>query len=864
MSNLPCITYGRVQLLLLGKKFLSTNTTHRLPRSTWVTVKSLGLQTARTTKRGKKAGKEKRKRLRSALLNAQSVCKSEKTILFNNFITSNELDVLFLTETWLHGDNRDNVILANLLPPDYKILQRARTNCRGGGVALVYRENLRVKLCTSKYYESFEHIVTKIVASSVIYHVVTIYRPPSNQKNHIPSSKFFEEFANFLTDVVLFKGDLLIVGDFNFPLNNKGCSDTRQFNNIIESYNLRQHVLAPTHKLGNTLDLLLTRASDSGVKHIEVKNHLLSDHFAVHFSLSISRPSRPIKTINYRNYKNIDIPAFKSDLKKLELQSTTLYDPDELAIAYNKVLSQILDKHAPLKRKSSVIRPLAPWYNDTIDVVRKEVRKAERTWRKTALTVHQQIFKEKRNQLTNTIKTAKKSYMQEKIKAADQSQKALFQCVDEFLYKSKVSALPTNIPAENLPNEFSNFFLKKIADIQINFTTEEDNCTQSSCQDQLNYFAEATPEEIRNIIIKSPSKSCTLDAIPTFLLKECLDEVIHIITAIINASLKTAKVPQLFKQAVVTPLLKKDSLDPDILKNYRPVSNLSFVSKILEKVVSKRLRTHKVEHGLDEPFQSAYRTGHSTETAILRVQNDILRAIDGGHCVFLVLLDLSAAFDTVSHNIILKRLTSNYGVCGRALDWIKSYLADRSQCVVVRGNYSEAATLKYGVPQGSVLGPMLFSDYSSPVAALIRSHGIAAQCYADDTQLYVSFEPSKEAETLEKLERCIEDLRGWMNRNRLKLNDSKTEFIIFGTTSKLSSILTTSVRVGDENIKAVKHVRNIGAYFDNELKMTIQVKNMCKSAWLNLYNISKIRNYLTQDQAKTLVHAYVTSKLGCK
>ena len=122
---------------------------------------------------------------------------------------------------------------------------------------------------------------------------------------------------------------------------------------------------------------------------------------------------------------------------------------------------QLLDKHPLLKRKSSVIRPLAPWYNDTIDVVRKEVRKAERTWWKTALTVHRQIFKEKRNQLTNNIKTAKKSYMQEKIKAAHQSQKALFQCVDEFLYKSKVTALPTNIPAENLPIEFSNSFLKK-------------------------------------------------------------------------------------------------------------------------------------------------------------------------------------------------------------------------------------------------------------------------------------------------------------------------------------------------------------------------------------------------------------------
>ena len=254
-------------------------------------------------------------------------------------------------------------------------------------------------------------------------------------------------------------------------------------------------------------------------------------------------------------------------------------------------------------------------------------------------------------------------------------------------------------------------------------------------------------------------------------------------------------------------------------------------------------------------------TGHSTETAVLRVQNDILRAVDDGKCVFLVLLDLSAAFDTVSHNIILKRLTSSFGVKGNAIRWIRSYLMERSQSILISGKCSDPAKLKYGVPQGSVLGPTLFSDYSSPVAALIRSHGISVQCYADDTQLYVSFHPSEEALALERLERCITDLRCWMNMNRLKLNDSKTEFIIFGTTSKLGKINTVSVRVGDENIMAVKQVRNIGAYFDSEMKMDIQVKNMCKSAWLNLYNVGKIRNYLTEDQAKTVIHAYVTSKL---
>ena len=186
---------------------------------------------------------------------------------------------------------------------------------------------------------------------------------------------------------------------------------------------------------------------------------------------------------------------------------------------------------------------------------------------------------------------------------------------------------------------------------------------------------------------------------------------------------------------------------------------------------------------------------------------------------------------------------------------------DRSQSVLIAGKYSEAAKLKYGVPQGSVLGPTFFSDYSSPVAALIRSHGVSVHCYADDTQLCIPFHPSEEVLALERLERCIADLRHWMNMNRLKLNDSKTEFIIFGTNSKLAKIETMSVRVGDEKIMAVNQVRNIGAYFDSKLQMDIQVKSMCKKAWLNLYNVGKIRDYLTEDQAKIVIHAYVTSKL---
>ena len=187
---------------------------------------------------------------------------------------------------------------------------------------------------------------------------------------------------------------------------------------------------------------------------------------------------------------------------------------------------------------------------------------------------------------------------------------------------------------------------------------------------------------------------------------ECTEELLPVITWIINLSLSTSHVPTALKTAVVTPVLKKPTADPDELTNFRPVSNLPFLVELLEKVVSRRLKVHKTENELYEHTQSAYRAGHSTETALLKVQNDILLAIDTGHCVFLILLDLSAAFDTVAHHIALlfERMKTKFGVVENAHEWLASYLKDRTQSVFVLGSSSSPAPLTCGVPQGSVLG----------------------------------------------------------------------------------------------------------------------------------------------------------------
>jgi hypothetical protein len=180
-------------------------------------------------------------------------------------------------------------------------------------------------------------------------------------------------------------------------------------------------------------------------------------------------------------------------------------------------------------------------------------------------------------------------------------------------------------------------------------------------------FTPASVDEVRKIILKAPCKACELDPIPTTLLKTSLDSVTTTITTIIKTSQSTYVVPTSFKRAIVRPLLKKPALEKDILKNYRPVSNLPFISKVLEKVVESCLENHLASNYLHDRVQSAYRAGHSTETALLRVHHDITCALDKNRCAVLVMLDLSAAFDVIDHTILRKRLEYSFGISGGAL-----------------------------------------------------------------------------------------------------------------------------------------------------------------------------------------------------
>ena len=489
--------------------------------------------------------------------------------------------------------------------------------------------------------------------------------------------------------------------------------------------------------------------------------------------------------------------------------------------------------------------------------------RAERRADKTGLTVDRQIHNAAKHKVSKLVQSARTSYRKKQIEESTNSRQ-IFDVCGKLCARIKDVTLPTLYSITTLPNMFCQYFIQKVADLRkhldlSNITSYANDNVQTAFA--FESFDPISEDELRKLILSSKPTTCPLDPIPTPLLFECLDILLPSIHAIINKSLVSGSVPSIFKSAIVRPLLKKSSLDPNNLKNYRPVSNHPFLSKILEKVVLKQLFSYLNSNHLVPTSQSAYRSFHCTETALLKVTSDILSSLDSSDFSVLTLLDLSAAFDTIDHGILLSRLYSLYGISGSALDWFSSYLSDRKLSVLVNDIYSDSASLSFGVPQGSVLGPVLFILYTKPLSTLLNSHSLSHQSFADDTQLYSSSSPDQLSSTLETVQDCVLDVKQWMTDNKLKLNDDKTEAILFRKKSTDSSVLPKSIKICNSDISFSDSARNLGFIVSSDMSLDKHVSQVCRSAYFEIHRISTIRKFLTVQITNILVCAYVISKL---
>jgi exonuclease III len=797
------------------------------------------------------------------VINCQSI--RNKADVLVDYIKDNNLDMVAMTETWLKSD--DNRIIGDLTPSGFKLIHLPRQGRRGGGVGLLYKETISVSDKIDESTPSLEAFSVYVKTETTSFRLIVIYRLIPGGKGP-RRADFHVDFADLLDKYVPKPGPLVIVGDFNIHWDND-CPEQRELKDLLESTNLKQWVNETTHEDGHIIDLVITRHDDTIVKGTTVPT-FFSDHGAIHIDMNATKPCIPKKTITFRKYKTINHNILCNELSTSDLVMSPSADLNCLVSEYNSLLSSLMDTHAPSRTSTLVMRPLVPWMTKEILEEKRLCRQFERKWRKTKLTVHIQIFKAQRKVVRLLIRKSKVGYFTEKVRASKGNQKALFRLTNELLHPRDIGVLPHHQSTKELANRFSEYFLQKIIDIRRDLDEKCNsqsyvpgrlNAAESSVASKLQFFTSVTEDEVSAIIKSSSSASCDLDPWPTGIIKKHLGTLVPVLTKIVNLSLTTGHVPDCLKEAIVKPLLKKPGLNNELLKNYRPISNISFLSKIIEKVVGARLNKYLNDNDLHEPLQSAYKSFHSTESALLKVQNDILSYIDNRKGVILVLLDLSAAFDTVEHGILLSLMESRLGITGTVLNWFQSYLNNRTQKVSVGKSLSSLSNLQYGVPQGSVLGPILFTIYILPMGDIARRHGITFHIYADDTQIYCSFDLSDSDDTKSRIENCIADIRLWMISHKLKLNDDKTEIIILTAPNQNTQVNCGNIVIGDSFVAPAASARNLGVIFDHSLTMESHIKMVSKNAYYHLRNIASIRNTLCVDSAKALVHAFISSRL---
>ena len=437
---------------------------------------------------------------------------------------------------------------------------------------------------------------------------------------------------------------------------------------------------------------------------------------------------------------------------------------------------------------------------------------------------------------------------------------------------SKSNPLPQVEGDKVLADQFAVFFNEKIAKIreeQKDFNRYEVSAEHETSGELITKWNSVSPQYIANVIKAMPTKQCDLDILPTKLIKEDaelyhddLDELslTEFIAELITRSFKEGEFPNDWKCAAVKPLIKNAKLGRDF-KNYRPVSNLQFISKIAERAVLNQFTNHCDTNYLFPEYQSAYRKHHSCETALVSLVDNILWSFEEGNCVDLIALDLSAAFDTVDRSILCEVLQMIFGIRDIALEWIQSYLGPRGFKVQIHQSDSEFTTLESGVAQGSCLGPVLYSCYAATLQYLIPKE-ISIYGFADDHALEKNFKPNiNEFQTVSLLENTVQEVDCWMKENRLKMNSSKTEFITFGSRQQLAKSECELINICGEIIPRSDCIKYLGANLDRHLSMTEFVKVKCCKAMTNLKRIQRIRKFLSEETCHQLILSLVITHL---
>ena len=555
---------------------------------------------------------------------------------------------------------------------------------------------------------------------------------------------------------------------------------------------------------------------------------------------------------------------FLQDIAQEQWENISLADDaDGQLNLFNHNFLRILDRHAPVKTIKVRYRH-SPFVNNEIKELMKKRDRLHRVARQTKNFCDWDSFRAVRNEVKKTLREAEKRYVQNEI-YKNKEPNAMWKVIRRCVPRKEVSQPVYTRDMKELADEFNIFYTsvgvkaaeesKKIA-IANNLPSLQPNNLVYNNTDEFN-FHPVSSYEIRKIVNSFPSyKAPGVDKVSVSVIKDALPIILPILTEIVNRSLLTAVFPLAWKKSVAIPILKEG--DYEIPNNNRPVSLLTVASKICERAALNQLMEYMSLKGRLTEHQSGNKKMHSTETLNILVSDMILDAMDRKELTAVVLLDLSKAFDSIEHSLLFKKLHS-MGVSRKALDWFKSYLSDRTQSVRIGHAISEARAITYGVPQGSILGPALFSIYindlpTTPIVCPLES-------YVDDSKIYLSFS-YKDINVAEiQLTNDLRRIAAWCCSNSLLANPEKTKLLLFGTTQMLNHVLDFRVTFLEKELRPVSSARDLGMEFDECLSYDEHITHVVSKCTKSLCQINRVKHILDSRTLIVIINALVFSKL---
>lgn len=768
--------------------------------------------------------------------------------IFKDHVFHFSYDIIAVTETWLSADVLDDAVYVH----GYSIILKDRPT-RAGGVAFYIKNDIDY-VPFNLIQDNVEQLWIQIKVGKEKLALGVAYRP-----DWVQITNFFNALEESLAYVVPACDDLICVGDFNIDLLQVNSLKSNNFFEFIDVFGFKQIINSPTRITSTTqtlIDVIIVSneqsIADSGAREM----HGMSDHLLVFCKIKLKAPCIQACIRTYRDYKNFSLDEFNMNLELIPWNNILqLNNIDEKILFFNENLLQLYNSHVPVKT-AKFTKPPAPWLTDTVKLMQKLRDNALKRFKGTKNIHHWNYYKSLRNVTTNAIRREKKAYLEYRFRNFNKKNPWKDLKTLSIYNKVSKSEIPQHLQDAN---KINNYFVDSVREMSIAPDTNLITFYTGNVRtNNVFSFKLVSEDEVAKIIRNIKSKSVGTDNIGIQLINLGCPFLIPYITHIVNFCLEFSVFPECWKIARIRPLPKTNV--PVDFKDLRPISILPTFSKILERVMDMQLRAFLNEHNLLPETQSGFRAGYSCTTALTNILDDILTAIDTNKLTALVLLDFSKAFDTLNHKMLLSIL-HYVGISNDAISLFKNYLSDRTQVVQISNQKSDYRSVGSGVPQGSILGPLLYTVYTSNLGSVCKS--CFNHFYADDTQVYYSFDSEDVAMANNIINTETNNLINMAEKHSLIINPSKSQVMLFGRRKARKSVANhLAVVIKNTQLPVTDLSRNLGLYVDSELRFKKHVSLCIQKAYSNLKFIYLNRHILSKETKTVLVEALVLSQFN--